>query len=148
MIAPAPRKPMPLTICAAIRVGSTRGEVNAYALTSVNSAEPTQTTRCVRSPACRSRSSRSRPIEPPSAAATVSRRRMCGQLGALEIAANSIRLLLADQPAAALREVEQLTEQLARERILLRRRLHLDQPPIARHDHVHVGVGVRVLRVV
>src|SRR5690242_6905454 len=148
MIAPAPRKPMPLTICAAIRVGSTRGDVNAYALTRVKSAEPTQTTRCVRRPAWRSRSSRSRPIAPPSPAATVSRSRMCGHDGALEIAADSIFLLLADQPAAALREVEQLAEELARERILLRRRLHLDQPPVAGHDDVHVGVGGRVLGVV
>ena len=78
MIAPAPRKPMPLTICAAIRVGSvrtsepplTRNSWKPYAETSVKSAEPTQTTRCVRSPACRSRSSRSRPIAPPSTAAT------------------------------------------------------------------------------
>ena len=44
----------------------------------MKSAEPTETTRCVRSPACRSRSSRSSPIAPPSAAATKSRRRTSG----------------------------------------------------------------------
>ena len=48
MIAPAPRKPIPVTICAAIRVGST-GEPAAtnsakpYAETSVKSAEPSET---------------------------------------------------------------------------------------------------------
>src|SRR5437868_4092359 len=85
MIAPAPRKPMPLTICAAMRVGSMRVPVavkkssKPYADTSVKSADPTQTTRCVRSPACRSRSSRSNPIAPPRPAEIASRSSTCGQ---------------------------------------------------------------------
>src|SRR5436190_390658 len=77
MIAPAPRKPIPVTICAAIRVGSarttfpplTRNSRKPYAEAIVNSAEPTETSMCVRKPAYRSRSSRSRPAAQPSAAA-------------------------------------------------------------------------------
>src|SRR5690348_5564421 len=147
MIAPAPRKPMPLTICTAMLVGSTaRNSAKPYAETRVNSAEPTQTTACVRRPAARSRSSRSAPIAPPRTAAMPSRRRMCGQLR--EIAADSIGLLLADQAAAARSEIEQLAERVPREGIFFRRRLHLDEPAVAGHDDVHVGVGVGILGVV
>src|SRR2546421_11873303 len=88
MIAPAPRKPIPVTICAAIRVGSARttdwpdarNEWNPYAPTIVNSAEPSATSRCVRNPASRSRSSRSTPIKPPRIAARASRRSDSSQL--------------------------------------------------------------------
>ncbi len=45
-------------------------------------------------------------------------------------------------------EVEELVEQLARERIPLGSRLHLDEAPVARHDDVHVRLCARVLRVV
>ena len=45
-------------------------------------------------------------------------------------------------------EREQLVERRARERIALGGRLHLDQPAVAGHHDVHVGVGVRVLGVV
>src|SRR5947209_11850612 len=156
MIAPAPRKPMPLTICAEMRVGSTRGPVNPYAETSVKSAEPTETTRCVRRPACRSRSSRSNPIAPPSTAATKRRRRTCGQASDGTPATATLRkcnrgrlrLPLADLADSGGRQLEQLVEQLAGERIALRRRLHLDQATVAGHDDVHVGVGARVFRVV
>src|SRR5712692_7350624 len=164
MIAPAPRKPMPLTICAAIRVGSartteppcTRNSRKPYAETIVKSAEPTQTTRCVRSPAWRSRSSRSSPIAPPRAPATTSRRSTCGQVSVGIAASDNSRkrnghrlgLDFADLRDAPLSKHEQLVECLTRERIFLRGRLHLDQSPVARHHDVHVRVGVRVLGVV
>ena len=43
-------------------------------------------------------------------------------------------------------EVEQLVEQLPREGVALGGRLHLDEPPVAGHDDVHVDLGARVLR--
>ena len=46
------------------------------------------------------------------------------------------------------REAEQLVERLARERVALGGRLHLDEAAVAGHDDVHVGVGARVLGVV
>ena len=70
---------MPATICAAIRVGSNVTDpskvksAQAYADTSVKSAEPTPTSMCVRRPAARSRISRSSPIAPHRAAAARSR---------------------------------------------------------------------------
>jgi hypothetical protein len=88
MIAPAPRKPIPVTIWAAMRVGSARTTLcpevrkawKPYAETIVNSAEPSDTSRCVRNPASRSRSSRSTPIAAPSAAASASRNKASSQL--------------------------------------------------------------------
>src|SRR3954452_12494651 len=180
MIAPAPRKPIPLTICAAIRVGSVRtsappfvrNSLNPYADTSVKSAEPTETTRWVRSPACRSRSSRSKPIAPPRSAAIRSRRSTCGHsivgtaprvwLMTRLIKAQSLssatpswkcncdgfRLDLADPRDALFREVDELVENRARERVLLGGRLYFDQAAVPGHDDVHVGVGIRVLGVV
>src|SRR5919198_181816 len=81
MIAPAPRKPIPVTIWAAIRVGSARTTLapevrksrKPYADTIVNSAEPTETSRCVRRPASRSRNSRSSPSTAPRTAASAPR---------------------------------------------------------------------------
>src|SRR5437763_6811609 len=157
MIAPAPRKPIPLTICAAIRVGSTLPSKlwNPYAETSVKSAEPTETTRCVRSPAWRSRSSRSRPIAPPSAAATKMRSSTSGQpivwtaasrLG--ELTRDGLRLKLRDLADARRRQLEQFVERLTRERVALGSRLHPDEPSVAGHHNVHVGVRARVLGVV
>src|SRR5579884_4259069 len=121
-----------------------------YAETRVKSAAPTHTTRCVRSPAWRSRSSRSNPIAPPSTAATTSRSSTCGQLSCgtralRKVACKGIGLFLSDQPDPSLRQRQQLVQALPRERILLGRRLHLDQPAVAGHHDVHVGVGVRVL---
>jgi hypothetical protein len=88
MIAPAPRKPIPVTICAATRDGSARTTLppwarkswNPYAKVIVNSAEPTETSMWVRRPASRSRNSRSIPIRPPKTAASTSRRRASSQL--------------------------------------------------------------------
>src|SRR6266576_4727667 len=157
MIAPAPRKPIPVTICAAMRVGSTLAPklLKPYAETSVKSAEPTETTRCVRSPACRSRSSRSSPIAPPSAAATKSRSSTSGhpivgpaKTTLRELTRDGLSLQRCDLADAARGQLEQLVERLTRERVSLGRRLHLDEAPVAGHHDVHVGVGARVLGVV
>src|SRR5882762_1596516 len=160
MIAPAPRKPMPVTIWAAMRVGSARTTLaplarNAwkpYAETIVKSAEPSETSRWVRIPASRSRSSRSTPIAPPRAAATARRSTTCQSLsvGMVLIARCSNRFVLVTLEVfdTGRREVEQIVETFAVERHLLGRRLHLDEAPVARHHHVHVDVRVRVLRVV
>ena len=143
---------MPVTICAAMRVGSKtipRGveklqSDQAYAETSVKSAEPTETSRCVRRPASRSRISRSMPIAPPSTAATSEpeqsvERREPGHERPL------LRLGDAFDPEAA--KLEQVVEQLARERRALGRRLHLHEPAVAGHHDVHVHLGGRVLGV-
>src|SRR5689334_5077458 len=157
MIAPAPRKPIPVTICAAIRVGSTRTpqSANPYAETRVKSADPTHTSRWVRSPACRSRSSRSSPIRPPSAAATKSRSSTSAQpiVGVVttalrELTCDRFGLKRPDLGDAPCGQLEQLVERLPRERVALGCRLHLDQAAVAGHHDVHVGVGARVLRVV
>src|SRR6185437_8760860 len=161
MIAPAPRKPMPLTTCAAIRDGSRRTRTfgppeprtswKPKAETIVNSAAPIATSMWVRSPASCSRHSRSIPIAAPSAAATASRAQMLAQLSSWTSLARSIDRLplrggeLVDPDR---REIEQLVEPGAIERDLLGGRLHLDEPAVAGHDDVQVDVGVRVLRVV
>src|SRR5712692_2173640 len=160
MIAPAPRKPMPVTICAAIRVGSarmtwsplSRKPRKPYAETIVNSAEPTQTRMCVRNPASRSRSSRSKPIAPPSPAATASRARLsahvrCGStLSKRRLQRAELRFGDLVDPDG--RELEQLVEERAREWIALRRRLHLDEAVVAGHHDVHVDLRRRVFYVV
>src|SRR5438552_4927609 len=160
MIAPAPRKPMPVTICAAIRVGSarttlapeSRKEWNPYAPTIVKRADPTETSKCVRRPASRSRISRSKPISPPSSAASASRRSDSSQLrvgSALDASCSNGFLLSNSQLFdSCSRELEQLVEPRARERRLLSRGLHLDERAVARHDDVHVHLRLRVLRVV
>ena len=60
MITPAPRKPMPVMIPCAIRVGSTRtisaapgNHSDWYIVTSISSADDMQTSTCVRNPAGR-----------------------------------------------------------------------------------------------
>lgn len=76
IIVPAPMKPMPVTTCAAIRATSQRCSSPSsmpskpYADTIINSAEPIATRKCVRKPASLARYSRSRPMAPPSIAAT------------------------------------------------------------------------------
>src|SRR5947207_980226 len=159
MIAPAPRKPIPVTICAAIRVGSARttfapevrNSLNPYAETIVKSAEPTDTSRCVRSPASRSRSSRSRPSTAPSAAASATRPRISAQEreGILDASSTSGFLLRRRDPSDPdRRQLKKLVQALARERFLLGGRLHLDEPAVTGHDDVHVDLGARILRVV
>src|SRR5438045_4459217 len=154
MIAPAPRKPIPVTICAAIRVGSarttfpplTRNSRNPYAEAIVNSAEPTETSMCDRKRASRSRSSRSSPTAPPSAAASTSRTSAsCHESDGMSDASSieSLSLGLADPLDPGRREVEQGIQLVAVERRALGGRLHLDQPPFAGHDHVQVDLGAR-----
>src|SRR5438552_4996994 len=149
MIAPAPRTPIPVTICAAIRVGSARTTLapearnsrNPYAETIVNSADPTETSRCVRRPASRSRSSRSRPSTPPSAAASATRRRISHDESVGRLEASSIECFFLDGYELVdpgLGEPEQLVETRARERCPLGGRLHLDQLAGAGSDDVHV----------
>src|ERR671934_3051031 len=135
MIAPAPRKPIPVTICAAIRVGSARTTFapearkawKPYAETIVKSAEPSETSRCVRSPASRSRSSRSSPIAAPRAAASASRRSTSHEESVGRLCTERVLLGVADPGDAALREVEHLVEDVPWEGDALRRRLHLDE---------------------
>src|SRR5919198_5613810 len=159
MIAPAPRKPIPVTTCAATRVGSartmlppeTRKSRNPYAPAIVNRAAPIETSMCVRKPASRSRSSRSIPTAPPSAAATASRRSASSQSSAGTLDASSIErplLRLPDRLDPRRRQIEQLVQVVAVEGRALGRRLHLDEPPVAGHDDVQVDLGARVLRVV
>src|SRR5437763_7452461 len=159
MIAPAPRKPMPVTICAAIRVGSARTTEPPFvrnswkpkAETIVNSAEPSDTNKWVRIPASRSRSSRSKPTAAPSPPATARRPSASHPFSdGISLTRNRNGLLLETQQVLDPRrsEIEQLVQPLALERNFLRRRLHFDEPPVTRHDDVHVDVGVRVLRVV
>src|SRR5579862_2326026 len=152
-IAPAPRKPIPVTTCAATRVGSTREpkSLKPYAPTSVNRAAPSDTSRCVRTPASRSRISRSTPTAAPRPAATASRSSTSAPPSEPRLLARSIDRLSLDElelldPGRG--EVEQLVELLAVERHALCGRLHLDEAAVARDDDVHVGVGGRVLRVV
>src|ERR671928_148796 len=130
MIAPAPRKPIPVTICAAIRVGSARitlvPEVrNAwkpYAETIVKSAEPSETSRCVRRPASRSRSSRSSPIAAPRAAASASRRNTSHQ--------SSVGRLCTERALLGLEDVAIHPERPLAERLEVRHRPQraADQP--------------------
>src|SRR5256714_4668269 len=156
MIAPAPRKPMPVTIWAAIRVGSARttlapearNEWNPYAETIVKSAEPSETSRCVRSPASRSRSSRSSPIAAPSTAASASRSRTSHESRVGMLCTERVPLRVADLRDPGVGEVEHLVERGSREGRALRRRLHLDEVAASGDDDVHVHLGARVLGVV
>src|SRR5438128_3700536 len=160
MIAPAPRKPMPVTICAAMRVGSARTTLEPdsrkaskpYAPTIVKSAEPSATSRCVRSPASRSRSSRSTPIKPPSTAASASRSSDSSQFSVGRLldasCSNCFFLCRRDVLDSGRRELEQLVEVCAAERRLLSGRLYLDERAVPSHDDVHVHLGLGVLGVV
>src|SRR5918911_2021871 len=159
MIAPAPRNPIPVTICAAIRDGSARTTLapevrkawNPYAETIVKSPEPTATSMGVRRPASRSRSSRSKPIAPPSAAASTIRRSASSQPSAGTLCTHRLRglaLRVRELLDPERRQLEQLVEPPARERRPLGRRLHLDEACVAGHDDVHVHLGARVLGVV
>src|SRR6266540_2482013 len=152
MIAPAPRKPMPVTICAAIRVGSTpEKSLKPYAPTIVNRQAPSETSRCVRTPASRSRSSRSTPTDAPSAAAIASRPTASQSPRACALVARSInRLLLARRELvdAGGGEIEQRIQSVAVEGHALRGRLHLDEASVPRHHDVQIDLGARVLDVV
>src|SRR5215210_761194 len=158
-MAPAPRKPIPVTICAAMRVGSARMTLSSpvrkprkpYAEAIVKSAEPTETSMCVRKPASRSRSSRSIPTAPPSAAASASRRRTSSHESDGTLAARSIESLplgLSDPADPLGREIEERRELVPAERRPLGGRLHLDEPPRPGLDDVQVDLRARVLHLV
>src|SRR4051794_36364887 len=107
----------------------------------VKSADPSETRRCVRMPASRSRSSRSKPTAPPSPAASARRSKASQLLSAGISLTRSCNCLLLEalqvlDPGRG--QVEQLVESSAVERDLLRRRLHLDEPAVVRHDDVDV----------
>src|SRR3954471_5268340 len=128
----------------------TRNSWKPYAETIVNRQEPTETSRCVRKPASRSRSSRSRPTAPPSPAATTTRKSSSDQVSE-GISRSSIerRLLRRANLGDPLRaEVEQLVELSAVERSALGRRLHLDEAFGPGHDDVQVDLRARVLDVI
>ena len=79
MIVPAPMKPIPLTTCAAIRLGSSdtpscvKISEKPYCETIIMSALPNETRKWVLKPASFSRYSRSRPIIVPNSAASTRR---------------------------------------------------------------------------
>src|ERR671939_18760 len=159
MIAPAPRKPIPVTICAAMRVGSARTTLapelrkawKPYAETIVNSADPSETSRCVRNPASRSRIPRSTPIPPPSAAASASRSSASSQwrTGRLDAnGSNGVLLCGCDLLDSESRELQELVQLRAHERRPLGRCLHLDECAVAGDDDVHVHLCNGVLRIV
>src|SRR5215210_1834842 len=156
MIAPAPRKPIPVTTCAAMRVGSKTSprafekcqSVHAKAETSVNSAAPTETSMCVRSPASRSRSSRSKPIAPPRNAASTTRRRTSAQPSSGNRRLHRVSLRVHDPLDSGGGKIEHLVELLAREALSFGGRLHLDQASVAAHHDVDVHLRPRILRVI
>src|SRR6476646_1140978 len=117
----------------------------------VKRADPSDTSRCVRIPASRSRSSRSKPTAPPSAPATERRSSASQPLSAgisLTRSCNGLLLEALQVLDPGCGQVEQLVEPGAVERHLLRRRLHFDETSVVRHDDVDVDVRVRVLGVV
>src|SRR5438270_4415814 len=159
MIAPAPRKPIPVTICAAIRGGSARTTLwpearkawKPYAETIVNSADPSATRRWVRSPASRWRISRSTRIRPPRSAASASRSSDSSQLSVGSSCKGCLqRLLLCarDLGDSGGGEVEQCVETGTVEGDPLRGRLHLHESVVSGHDDVHVDLGLGVLCIV
>src|SRR6187399_2486149 len=119
--------------------------VHAYAETSVKTQAPSATRRCVRNPASWSRSSRSSPIPPPRTAASSSRSSASPVERSGTFGCDRVRLRGRDRLDPARGEVEKLVEQIARERVALGRRLHLDEPAVAGHDDVHVRLGGGVL---
>src|SRR5215510_7682219 len=116
----------------------------------VNSAEPIATSMCVRKPASWSRSSRSIPTAPPSAAATTIRSSASSQesdgISASSIDRGPLRRADLGDPAGA--EIQQLVQRVAVERRALGGRLYLDEPLGAGHDEVQVDLRARVLLVV
>src|SRR6478752_5726943 len=117
----------------------------------VKSAEPSDTSRCVRIPASRSRSSRSKPTAPPSAPAIERRNSASQPLSAgisLTRSCNGLLLETLQVFDADRGQVEQLVEPRPVERDLLGGRLDFDEPPVVRHHDIDVDVRIRVLGVV
>ena len=160
MIAPAPRKPIPVTICAAIRVGSARTTLAAAGQELVEAvrgddreerrAEPDEQVRAQPGLAVAQlaleadRRRRARPRRTSRQGRSQSLREPIP----LTRSAYCLGLRDRDLLDPGLRQLEQLVEANAGEGHLLRGRLHLDQPPVAGHDDVHVDLGGRVLGVV
>src|SRR3954452_23487121 len=99
----------------------------------VKSAEPSDTSRCVRIPASRSRSSRSKPTAPPRPAAITSRSSASQLLSVGTSLSRSCNGLLLEalqvlEPGDG--QVEQLVEPAAVERHALGRGLNLDEPAV------------------
>src|SRR5436305_12346331 len=149
MMAPAPRKPIPVTICAAMRDGSarttlppfTRNSWKPYAETIVKSAEPSDTSRCVRMPASRSRISRSNPIIPPRPHANARRTSASHPVSPGMLLTRCIDGLLLEDGEVfdpRNREIEQLVEPCPVERHLLGGRLDFDEAAVAGPDDVDV----------
>src|SRR5204862_3154442 len=119
-----------------------------YAQTSVKRAGPTATILCVRTRASGSGSSGSTPMAPPRSAASARRRNASLQWSVGMLCANNtcgILLRGGDLFDTGGGELEQLVEPRARERRSLRGRLHLHERACARHDDVHVDLGLRIL---
>src|SRR5579864_153420 len=94
IIEPAPMKPMPGMICEAMRVPSPLPSLPASCMERmVNSAAPKEINILVRSPAGRRLSSRSRPMNPPSTAASNRRRMLCPSGPSQAICGKKIRVL-------------------------------------------------------
>ena len=157
MIAPAPMKPMPVTICAAMRVGSNVTPLacekakspHAYAETSVNSAAPDGDEHVrpeARFPLAQlaldadDAAERGRRGEPHEDLPGREVRHARPATGAILLGANPL------DPTRC--ELEQLVELLPRERRPLGGRLDVDVRAVAGHDDVEVDVGLRVLGVV
>src|SRR2546428_5059606 len=102
----------------------------------------------VRSPASRSRISRSAPIAPPRTPARTMRSRTSAQERSGTDRLHGAALRSPDLLDPGRGEIEQLVELRPVEGRTLRRRLYLDQPPVARHDDVHVHLCGGVLLVV
>src|SRR4051812_43784020 len=103
---------------------------------------------CVRSPAAFSSNSRSSPTAAPSPAATP-RRNSTSSQSSVGISAtrriDCLLLCLPDPRNPLVSELEQLVELVAPEGHTLRRRLHLDEPVVARDHDVQVDVRAGVL---
>src|SRR4051812_9454648 len=110
----------------------------------VKRAEPIDTSRWVRMPASRSRSSRSKPTAPPSPAARA-RRSSASQPPRLGISLTRscsgllLEALQVLEPGDG--QVEELVEPRAVERHALGGRLNLHEPAVVRHHDVDVDVG-------
>src|SRR4051794_5065338 len=96
MIVPAPRNPMPVTICAATRAAESGWSGNAIAGATVNSADPRATVPNVRTPAGLSSTSRSRPMTAPAIPARTSRRSASSWASTEIIEAHRTRLNLTE----------------------------------------------------
>ena len=159
MIAPAPRKPIPVTICAAIRVGSNDDRrspfENCQSRPPVRGDEREER----RADARRAGACAAPPRAPAARARSRSRRRAPrpARSGGATSAQRELRHRTPPPPPAAPRRSRSIparrgpASRPARSRengAPSGRRLHLDEPAVAGHDDVHVDLRARVLGVV